>query len=189
MAMTEIEKYLSKLVNFERSELDTFNGLLKLIEIEKDEFFLKEGQVCTKIGFILEGSLEMTYVDENLEEHILEFIFPNSFATDYVSLLTEKKSDSNIKATTKSKLVYFTKEDLNQLYESSFNFQKLGRLISESYFIGFANRIKKTKLSPKQRYEMLLSENPEFVQALPQYKIASYLGISAEWLSKVRGKK
>jgi CRP-like cAMP-binding protein len=187
--MTELEKYLSKIVNFDKQELDEINNLTKTLTVDKDDFFLKEGQTCDRIGFLIEGALEMTFVDENLEEHILEFIFPNSFVTDYVSFLTKSKSDCNIKAISKSKLVYFESNAINKLYDKSLNFQKFGRLISEAYFISFANRVKKTKLTPKQRYEILLKENPEYLQTIPQYKIASYLGISAEWLSKVRGKK
>jgi len=187
--MTELEKYFSKIVNFDKEELAELNSLTKQLIVEKNGFFLKEGQTCNIIGFLLEGALEMTYVDENLEEHILEFIFPNSFVTDYVSFLTKSKSDCNIKAISKSTIVYFDKDSINKLYDKSLNFQKFGRLISESYFLGFASRIKKTKLTPKQRYEILLTENPELLQTIPQYKIASYLGISAEWLSKVRGKR
>jgi CRP-like cAMP-binding protein len=187
--MTELEKYLSKIVDFDKLELAEIDNLTQQLIVDKDDYFLKEGQICNRIGFLLEGALEMTYVDENLEEHILEFIFPKSFVTDYVSFLTKNKSDCNIRAISKSTLVYFDKDSINKLYDKSLNFQKFGRLISESYFLGFADRIKKTKLTPKQRYEILLTENPKLLQTIPQYKIASYLGISAEWLSKVRGKK
>jgi CRP-like cAMP-binding protein len=187
--MTELEKYLNRIVSFDKEELDEISNLTKELTLKNDDFFLKEGQVCNKICFLLEGVIEMTYVDKNSEEHIVEFFFPNSFVTDYVSFLSNTISDCNIRAISNSKLVYFDKNALNKLYEKSFNYQKFGRLISEQYFVGFANRIKKTKLTPKQRYELLLIENPEILQTVPQYKIASYLGISAEWLSKLRGKK
>lgn len=187
--MTELEKYLSRIVNFDKAELDEISNLTKELTLNNKDFFLKEGQICNKICFLLEGLIEMTYIDENLEEHIIEFFFPNSFVTDYVSFLSNTKSDCNIRAISNSKLIYFDKDALNKLYDKSLNFQKFGRLISERYFVGFANRIKKTKLTPKQQYEMLLTENPELLQTVPQYKIASYLGISAEWLSKLRGKK
>ncbi len=187
--MTELNNFLLKTVNFDKAELDEINSQLNQLSVEKDDFFLKEGQICTKIGFLIQGVFELTYVGDDSEEHILEFIFPNTFVTDYVSFLSKAKSDCNIRAISNCSLVYFDKDSVEKLYSKSFNFQKFGRLISESYFLGFAERIKKSKLSPKQRYEMLARENPEMLQMIPQYKVASYLGISAEWLSKLRGKK
>lgn len=187
--MSAILEYFKKIVDFKSEELEHLKNNLKEQVIEKDDYFIKEGQVCKKIGFIVSGIFEMTYMDKMMDEHILEFIFQNNFVTDYSSFITQSPTEFNIKAIKKCELLYFDKTTVTELYEQSFNFQKFGRLIAEAYFIRFAERIKENSLSPKVRYEKMLKENGELVQSIPQYKIASYWGISAEWLSKLRAKK
>lgn len=184
--MVAFKSYLTRIVDFSDDELELLMGKLSTISLKKSDFFVRQNTICNKIGFVLEGILEMNYLSDDETESALEFVFANNFITDYVSFLTQTPSDCNIPALSDCTIAYFHKEDLECLYESNFNYQKLGRIVAENYFVSFANRIKQSKLSPKQRYDELLKTNPLVLQAVPQYKIASYLGISAEWLSKLR---
>ncbi len=184
-----LKKYITNIVDLSNSELTEFESILNPLIIKKGDYFIKQGKNCNSIGFLQTGVFEITYFDKADKEIILEFIFENNFVTDYVSYLAKEPTELNLRAITDTELLIFKNEDVEKLYAKSINFQKLGRLIAENYFIRFALRIKENSLSPKVRYQQMLKENRELINLIPQYKIASYLGISAEWLSKLRSKK
>jgi hypothetical protein len=81
------------------------------------------------------------------------------------------------------------KNSLENLYEKNIKYQKIGRIMAEKFYLEFAERIRIQTLSPKFKYDKMCIENSEFIQQIPQYKIASYLGVTPEWLSKLRSKK
>lgn len=185
--MSNIFKYFNDITSLTEKEIIEFNDILYSIELVKGDRFLKYGNVSERIAFIEDGLLEMTFI-ENGDEKMLDFLFSNSFATDYLSFLLVKPSELQITALNNSKLTCFKKEDLDRLYDSNIKFQKIGRVIAEKYYIEFVQRLRMNHLPPKERYETLRKNFPEFIQQIPQYKIASYLGVSAEWLSKLRAK-
>jgi CRP-like cAMP-binding protein len=130
----------------------------------------------------------MSVGDSAGSESIIEFLGPFEFVTDYISFLNQKPTDCNIEALRTSVLESINFYDLQKLYDHSPNFQKIGRLLAEQNFIRFGERIKSQSLPPRERYR-LLCENTKLIQDVPQYMIASYLGVSAEWLSKIRSKR
>lgn len=186
--MADIFKYLNEIVPLIDSEITDFNSVIRTMSLKKGDIFLDYGKVCTEIAFIQDGILEMIYNDGTTEK-MLDFLFQNSFATNYVSFLLAKPSEIQIRAIKDSNLLCIDKKSLESLYDKNIKFQKIGRLIAENYYIEFAERIRSQFLSPKDRYEKLQNEYPELIQQIPQYKIASYLGVSAEWLSKIRSKR
>ena len=179
---------INTFVTLSKSELKAFNKILIPVDFKKNDFFLKQGQLVNQIAFITDGVFEMYKTDKEGNEISLDFIFPDSFATDYVSYLTHSTCEVGIRANKQSSALVFNRKDLDILLESSLQFQKLGRILSEQSFIGFAERIREGFLSPEERYQKILKEKPNWIQNIPQYKIASYLNISAEWLSKIRAK-
>ena len=186
--MPNILDYFNEIVPLSEKEIMDFKSILYPVELAKGDTFLKYGQKSDRIGFIEDGLLEMTIIKDDTE-NMLDFLFSNSFASDYLGFLLNTTSNTQITALRKSKLMCFKKEDLDILYNSSIRFQKIGRVIAERYYISFVERLRINYLPPKERYEILRSNFPEFIQQIPQYKIASFLGVSAEWLSKLRAKK
>lgn len=186
--MINIFKYFNAIIPLSEEEILEFNEILRPVNLAKGDSFLKYGETSNRIAYIEEGLLEMTFVEGDAE-NILDFFFPNSFVSDYLSFLLEKPSELQITALKDSKLMCFEKDDLDRLYDSNIKFQKIGRIITERYSIEFAQRLRTNHLPPRKRYEMLRTNFPELIQQIPQYKIASFLGVSAEWLSKLRAKK
>lgn len=184
-----LNEFFLKFVDFTEVELDQLQQLAKPDQIKKGEYLIKQGQVCDKLFFVSQGIFKLGYTNEAGEEIVLDFIFQNSFAVDYVSFLLQRPTELNIIAIKDSQLLSFDRKSIHTLYEKGIHFQKMGRLISEFYFIRFAERIKENSLPPKERYDKLVNTNGELIQEIPQYLIASYLGISPEWLSKLRAKK
>ena len=183
--MTGIFKYFNDITPLSEKESLELEEILFQIELAKGDDFLRPGQISKRIAFIDEGLLEMTIID-NGSEKMLDFLFPNSFTSDYLSYLLNEPSNTKVTALKSSKLMCFKKEDMDRLYDSSIRFQKIGRVIAERYYIEFLQRLRMQYLPPKERYEKLRKKYPEFIQSIPQYKIASFLGVSAEWLSKLR---
>jgi CRP-like cAMP-binding protein len=184
-----LNEFFLQFVNFNEAELAHLNALAKHEQIKKGEYLIKHGQVCDKLYFVTKGIFKLGYTNETGEEVVLDFIFQNSFAVDYVSFLLQRPTEMDIIAVKDCQLLSFERKSILMLYEENIKFQKMGRLISEFYFIRFAERIKENSLPPKERYEKLVSTSCELILEIPQYLIASYLGISPEWLSKLRAKK
>jgi len=180
--------FLLKYVDFTLEELKSINQFFHNQTIVKNELFLKEGDICNTIAYIEDGTLILSQVSENGNEQILDFFSAGDFVSDYVSFLTNSPADTSIKALKNSHLLTLTKKHLHHLYGIMPNFQKLGRLLAEKYLLDFAQKLKTSSLPPIIRYEQLITQNPNIFKEVPQYMIASYLGISPEWLSKIRSK-
>jgi len=179
---------IKSFVNLSQTESEKLTSCLIRIELKKGDKFLCIGQQSDKIGFVVNGTLEMTMESDGNEVSI-DFFLPNTFVSDYVSFISHEPSPTNITALKRTTILTINREDLENLYKSSIQFQKLGRMISEYFFIDFAKRIRDRELSIKERYNKLLKEKPQYLQEIPQYKIASFLGVSPEWLSKIRARK
>lgn len=189
MEINLIKNILNAYVSFNNSELDMFKGMLNLKMLKKNDYFIRESESVNKIGIVVEGILELFHIDEFGNEISIDFAFPNSFTTDYVNYLSNTSSSLNIRAIKPSKVYVLNKSDLDVLYEKSIQFQKLGRIIAEQSFVEFAKRIRNSSLPPEIQYNNLITEKQHWIQQIPQYKLASYLNISPEWLSKLRSKK
>jgi len=182
----KIDGLLNRYVKLNKSEIESFMNILQPAVYKRNEHFLIKGQSVTKCCMVMHGIFEMYKVDEEGNEISIDFFFPDSFVTDYVSYLVKAKCELNVRAIKKSDVLVFEKDDIDKLFESSIQFQKLGRVIAEQEFMEFANRLRDASLPPKERYYKLTEQKPHWIQNIPQYKIASFLNISPEWLSKIR---
>lgn len=185
MNLSPVIKVLNHIVSLTEEDKELFGSRLKSVDLKKGEHFLSYGQSANLLGFVEEGLLEML-VSENDDEKMLDFIFANSFATDYACFLQNKAAETRITAIKPTKLLVISKASLEELYDANERFQKIGRLIAEKYYIAFVQRLRSMHLGPKERYNQLKEDYPEMIQQIPQYKIASYLNVSAEWLSKLK---
>ena len=182
----ELNKTLLSVLDFEESDLEEFQKIATPLSIKRGDRFIKIGQSIHRIGFILEGIFEMTYVNAKEVETVIDFFFPGNFVVDYVSYLTNSAAETDIRAVSDATLLIFERKSLDKLYDKNIRFQKFGRLMAENQFVQFAKRLREGSLPPAERYYKLMAENKQWIQEISQYKIASYLNISPEWLSKIR---
>lgn len=183
-----LKLYLSELVPLDTTETNVLNQVISHEVLVKGTFYLRAGHICNKVSFINEGLFKMSVADDEGNEKTIEFLGASEFVTDYVSFLNQQATDCDISVLRDATLESINFQDLQRLYSYSANFQKIGRLLAEQNFIRFALRIKSQSLPPQERYKRLC-ENSNLIQEVPQYMIASYLGVSAEWLSKIRSKR
>lgn len=184
-----LSDFLSKFVIFSEEELQIITTKFVTETIAKNELFLKEGDVCKKVAFVVKGTFKLSQTLENGNEQILDFFTDSNIVSDYYSFVKNTPSTTNIKAVKDATILVINKENLEYLYKSIPNYERLGRLLAEKHFIHLAEKIKNSALPPIKRYENFMNRRPEVFEKFPQYMIASYLGIRPEWLSKIRAKK
>lgn len=156
---------------------------------KKGEIILSEGQVCDHIYFIGKGSLRGFYFHDGKE--ITSWIeFENDFSSATYSFVTRKPGFENIEATENSLLYAISFDDLNRIYLKHPEFNYIGRLLTEKYYVGLMERtICLQYQTATERYEQLVANQPYMLQRASLGHIASYLGISQETLSRIRKKK
>lgn len=168
-------------------ELDEFEPLLKYRQLAKGEYFYKEGNKQSYIGFINKGLIRCFYVNDAGEEINTRFVFENDYAIDYEAFLTQSPGTSNMMALEDTDVVLIGFNEFKAAIESSRNWERFARLIAEEVFQRtqehYSNHFKK---SPEQRYIDLVENNPDILQRVPLYHIATYLGIKRESLSRIR---
>jgi len=184
----------SKIQNIEQilslggNDKETFNSLFKPISLSKGDLFIKEGQYVNKVGFITKGCMMCVYHKDG-KEYIDEFSIENEFITDYFSFLTDTPSSKDVKCLEDCEIFVLQKEDLYSLYEKSHKFERIGRLIAEGLFMNWEQKSKSLVLdTAEERYVKLIKERPSISQRVPQYLIASFLGVTPETVSRIRNK-
>lgn len=155
-------------------------------QFEKKEFLIREGETCSFIGFLESGVLRSYILQDSIEFNV-DFYLSGSFVSSYTSFLTQTPSVGDIQALSDSVVYILNLSDYNSLLKVNPEFHKLGKYISDSLFIKKCKR--ETSLlmdSANNRYKFLLKLYPQIEQLVPQYHIASYLGIKPESLSRIK---
>ncbi|MDO6473296.1 Crp/Fnr family transcriptional regulator [Maribacter sp. 1_MG-2023] len=143
--------------------------------------------VCNFIAFIKTGSIRSYHIDDNLIETNLLLKSNNEFITDYESFISLEPSALCIQSIDKGEMILLDRNGLYSLYETSFYWNKFGRIMSEQIFLNSKRRTEQMLfLSPKERYLLLLKNEPNFFQKYALKHIASYLGITPQSLSRIR---
>jgi CRP-like cAMP-binding protein len=183
--MELFKKHLDTIVPLNIDEWKLAKDLFKEEKISKGEYFVQLDEVCTKIAFISKGLFRMFY-NVNGEENTTLFFSENQFVTDYFSFLTQTPSIGPIQAIEDSIVYSVSYKDLQRLYEFK-NWERIGRIMSErafSFSVMEANRFLHDDFDT--RYVTFIKENPDYIQRIPQYMIASYLKMTPETLSRVK---
>jgi CRP-like cAMP-binding protein len=187
--MEFIRTYFDKFIRLTDDEWNAFVGCIERMPCQKREQILAEGEVCDFIAFVGEGIFRFYYMDEGTEK-VTAFFFPGDFVSNYRSFLTNQPSDHYIEAMKDAVIYKFKKSDLTRLYDQYPKIDRLGRLIAENLYLSVARRLDSFLYStPEQRYSDLQNRNSKLLQEVPQYMLASYLGVKPETLSRIRGKK
>lgn len=160
--------------------------------VTKKKFFSKNevitvfGQVEDKAYYLAEGLVEVSLLEDG-QEKIIEFFSSGCFFSSYTSFLTQTPSDAQITALTNCRTEAITYADLQRAYRTSLLANQLGRHVTEQLYIARTQREKDflTK-SAEQRYQTLLAQRPGLIAQVPVHKIAKYLGIHPESLSRIR---
>ncbi len=181
-----IAQYIRQYVNSSANINDPLPFATRKKIFNKNEVITTFGQIEDKAYYLVEGLVEISLL-ENGQEKIIDFFLPNSFFAAYTSLLTQTPSDVQVIPLTLCRTEVINYKDLQAAYRNSLVANQLGRYVTEQLYITRTQREKDflTK-SAEQRYQTLVAERPDLVAQVPVHKIAKYLGIHPESLSRIR---
>lgn len=186
----QINTSISRYVNFTKEELDIFNSLLEHRKVPKKTIMLHEGEVCNFEAFVIKGCVRKYYIDPNGFEVILQFAIENAWVSDIsFSIYETEPSKIFIETMEECEFLVFNPETKEELFQRAPRFERAFRILLQRHLAVTQNRlfntISKTALD---KYLEFLEHYPTLPQRIAQHYIASYLGISAEFLSKTRAK-
>ena len=177
---------INAIVPLSETERQAFVAITTTRHLRKQEILMREGDICRTITFVHTGSLRLFHTVDG-EEKTIQFFFENAWYTDYRSFLTGQPTIENARALEACDLIQFSRSSLEQLYQQHPVFERYGRFAAEQAFLSLSTRnIMLTNQSPEARYQQLIQDRPDLVQRVPQYHIASFLGIKPESLSRIR---
>lgn len=187
--MTELKHNISKYISLTDKEMDNFCSLFQQKEIKKKDFLLRVGEVCKFEGFVTKGLFRVYYLDTNGYEQILNFATNDWWVGDIDSFTNETSSQLFIQALEDSELLIITKIDKEKLYVELPKVEKLFRVMGQKSIVALQRRlIDNISKTADQRYIDFTEKYPQLLQRLTNLQIAAYLGISHEFLSKIRKK-
>ncbi|MDX1279427.1 Crp/Fnr family transcriptional regulator [Oceanihabitans sediminis] len=153
----------------------------------KDQYIVQQGDVCKSVNFILSGCTKTFYIDAAGQEHIVGFSIADWWTSDLGSFITQSPADFHVQCIESTKILQFRYEELEVLYQEIPKLERLFRKITERAFVASQKRIiRNFSLTAKERYRIFKDTYPKIEQRVPQYMIASYLGITKEFLSKIK---
>ncbi|WP_020568231.1 Crp/Fnr family transcriptional regulator [Neolewinella persica] len=168
-------------------DLDTISDCFTLKEVSKKVFLLRGGKTCRFEGFVLEGCFRVFTLDQKGNEINLYFAVEGWWLMDIDSFMNQTPSDLYIQALEDSKVLLISKESKSKLYDSLPVVEKLFRIIFQKALVSWQRRlIRNHCLTAKERYFHFIEAYPNISTKLSNKHIASYLGISHEFLSKIK---
>lgn len=179
--------YVNKYINLTVEEETILLSKLVHRNYLKDQYVVQQEDVCKSINFIISGCTKTFYIDAEGQEHIVVFSIEDWWTSDLGSFITQEPADFNVQCLENTHLIQFTYNNLEALYKEIPKLERLFRKIVERAFVASQKRIiRNFSLSAKERYLIFKKTYPKIEQRVPQYMIASYLGITKEFLSKIK---
>lgn len=179
--------YINRVVQLDQQEEQTLLKLLSFRKLLKGQFFLQQGDICKFSGFVIKGCTKTFYVDDEGQEHVVMFSIEDWWTSDMGSFISQKPADFNVQCLENTELIYFSFEDQEQMLREIPKLERFFRIIIERAFVASQKRVvRNMSMSAKDRYLHFRNVYPKIEQRIPQYLIASYLGITKEFLSKIK---
>jgi len=156
-------------------------------KLKKKQLFLHENEVSKYSAFVTKGCLRSYAIDQNGFEHILQFAPAGWWITDMASVVSGQPGKLTIDALEDSEILLLGREDQQQLFDQAPKFERFFRIITENSVVAANNRLLDyMSLAAHERYDVFCKRYPMLMKTLPQKQIASYIGVTPEFLSKLK---
>ncbi|MFY0687577.1 MAG: Crp/Fnr family transcriptional regulator [Cyclobacteriaceae bacterium] len=189
MHIAPLIEYFNSFLTLAEDEIIELEKRIKVRSVKRRQFLLSTGEVCRHYHFIVEGCFKTYKVDDKAKEHNLHFATENQWITDIGSFHAEQPSQLYIEAIEPAIVLQLSKQDLIYFYEQSIKFNRIFRVIVEEEFVLLQNRLLQTiSTTAEQRYLEFIALYPNLFNRISNVQIASYLGITPEFLSNIRKK-
>jgi len=180
-------KNIQRHVPLSDKDKDLLSKTFHTKKVKRKQFLLEAGDVCKYSYFILAGCVRTYYSDEEGEEHVISFSIEDWWAGDIASFNSGEPSIFSIDALEDSELLYADKAGMDKLYEEIPQLEKYFRIIFQNALAAQFQRVTNTNsFTAEARYVAFQKKYPQFDRRIPQKYLASYLGITPEFLSKLK---
>lgn len=177
---------IAKYITLTKEEESYFTSLLHYKKLKRKQYLLEAREINTKITFVTAGCLRSYAVDKNGGEHVVQFAPSGWWIVDMRSLLMHEPARLNIDAIEESEIFYINKSDMDALQLKLPKFERFGRMLAEKAMATYQHRqIDGMVLSAMERYANFCILYPSLIRTLPQKQVASYIGVTPEFLSKM----
>jgi CRP-like cAMP-binding protein len=179
--------YFDRLIPLKAEEKELVRAKFHPRLFRKRQFVLQEGNVCTQFNFVVRGCLRTYKIDEKGNTHILQFATENNWINDLGSFHGVKPSALNIDALEDTVVLQISRDDLISLYKEIPKFDRIFRVLIENAFVRLQQRLlQNISSTAEERYQSFLELYPHLINRLSQVQIAAFLGVTPEFLSRLR---
>ncbi len=179
--------YIQKHIELDSDERQVLLKNITARSYLKGQYVVQQGDVCKHESFVVKGCLKTFYIDQEGQEHIVMFAIENWWTADLGSFITQTPADYNVQCLENTELLQISFEKLEYLFSAIPKLERFFRIIIQKAYVASEKRlIRNFSLPAKERYLLFREQYPQIEQRVPQYMIASYLGITKEFLSKIR---
>jgi CRP-like cAMP-binding protein len=186
----KIAEYISRVVALTDGEAEQFSSCFKEIKIKKRQFIVQPGFVVKHRNYVLRGAFRAYVVDDKGQDSTIAFAIDDWWITDYNSYILQKPATMFVAALEDSTILQISFENEQGLKQDNHKFETFFRIRAERTAAFMQQRIiSNLTQTAEERYETFIAAYPQIVQRVPQYALASYLGMSTEFLSRIRNKR
>ena len=179
---------LKKHISLNMEECELVSARFRIVQVKRKKILMQEGHISRDVAFVLSGCLRSYSVDENGFEHILQFAPVDWWITDMYSFISQKPAFLNVEAITDSEVALLSRTDQLDLFDKVPKLERYFRILTENSLVSSRQRlIDNMSLTAKQRYSNFCNTYPSIINDIPQKLIASYIDVTPEFLSKMRG--
>lgn len=184
-----ILKNIAKHITLDEAEKQFFLSMLEEKNLKKKTLHLKAGEISHYTTFVISGALKGFTIDKQGIEHVINFAIRDWWIGDMYSLITQKPGILNIEVIADAEVLLLSRDNHHILYEKVPKFERFFRIIVENSLVAHQQRlINNLSLTAEERYLEFMKRYPSIFEYAPLHSIASYLGITPEFLSKIRGR-
>lgn len=189
MNIIPLVKHLSMYVNLTEKEIELLSLMTRIQTLKKNEFVVKEGEICMYDSFIAKGCVKIFQTDESGKEHIISFAIENWWALDMYSFMGKLPASYSIQATEDTELIQFTREQYDLKYEVIPKLNLFTRkMLEKSYMAQQTRLLENLSLNVEDKYKNFIKKYPNLETRISQKYVASYLGVTPEFLSRLKNR-
>lgn len=187
--MTPILDNISKIVTLTPEEQQLFLSKTETKIYKSKSIILHAGEICKHSYFVNSGLLRSFNINDNIVEHVLSFACEGWWIGDMYSLLSQKPGNLFIEVLEDAEVVLLSKENQELLYQEIPKLERFFRILTENSLVANQERLMDNlSLSAEDRFEKFCSKYPTLIQKVPQKHIASYIGVTPEFFSKMKAR-
>ena len=185
-----LKAYFLNIMELTSDELDTITRFYKEKKVKKGEYVLRKGEICRFEGYVVEGCFKICAIDEEGIEKVLYFAAQDWWVMEIDSFANQTASDLDIQALENSTLLVISRDDKERLYDEVPKAERLFRIMSQKAVAAWQKRLVRNHiLNAEERYHHFVTTYPEITAVVTNKLIASYLGITQEFVSVIRKRR